>query len=246
MPSPAANALTSRHRSELAAVGRAVVRPVRATARAAVVSDVDGWFEQTLERLLAVVRAGWQVSAGSADRYLRQHAAAEGRIVAPVRGVWTPARVVTSLRVTGPVAFKRSVALYGSPERARLTMADTLAAAAARQALAGDRDTVMRTVENSDAIVGWRRVTDGDPCAFCALLASRGAVYSKATADFHAHDGDGCTPEPLYAQEDEPASVLALQEQWRQATAGTSGKAAIRAWRRSWDARREDAPQPAG
>ena len=28
--------------------------------------------------------------------------------------------------------------------------------------------------------VGWRRVSDGHPCAFCAMLASRGFVYHTA------------------------------------------------------------------
>jgi hypothetical protein len=58
------------------------------------------------------------------------------------------------------------------------------------------------TVERSATTVGryWRRVTDGDPCAFCAMLASRGPVYgSKQTAETRAadgrryHDHCGCT-----------------------------------------------------
>lgn len=51
----------------------------------------------------------------------------------------------------------------------------------------------------------WRRVTDGDPCAFCAMLASRGPVYmeSTVTASKYAlryHKGCGCTAEPWYGR----------------------------------------------
>jgi hypothetical protein len=85
------------------------------------------------------------------------------------------------------------------------------------------------------AIAGYRRVGSGHPCHFCAMLIGRGAVYSAEGADFHAHDGDGCRPEPLYRREDEPQDVLRLQEQWAEATRGKSGADALRAWRGAWD-----------
>lgn len=49
----------------------------------------------------------------------------------------------------------------------------------------------------------WRRVTDGNPCAFCAMLASRGPVYQESTATvskyaLRYHKGCGCTAEPWY------------------------------------------------
>lgn len=46
----------------------------------------------------------------------------------------------------------------------------------------------------------WRRVTDGNPCGFCAMLVSRGPVYTSergagAGGDYHTHCG--CTVEPF-------------------------------------------------
>ena len=262
MPSAAANALTRRHRSELAVVGRAVVRPVRQVAATAQTADVDSWLESVLGRLLQIVRAGWLVSRGQGDRYLREHARAEGRAVVPEPAIWVPDRVIASARVTGPVEFKRHLSETGSEVAAKRTMTNTLAASMQRQALAGQRDTVAATSLSSREIVGWRRVVDADPCFWCAMLAGRGAVYltresagavgaggrTRGTrqAGESFHDGDECTVEPLYEDEDEPDEVLALQEQWRQATAGTSGAESIRAWRRHWDARNQDNPQPAG
>lgn len=238
MPSPAANQLTRRHRAQVIAVGRAVVRPVRATAGRASVGDVDSWFDSVLDRLLHIIRGGWVTSRTLGDRYVREHARVEGRAVVPEPALWVPDRVTTSLRVTGPVEFKRHLELTGNETAAKRVMAKTMSASAQRHALAGERDTVAQTAAASDVIVGWRRVTDGNPCAFCAMLAGRGAVYGQTSVHFDAHDGDECTAEPLYEHEDEPETVLALQEQWRQATAGTSGKAALRAWRRHWDEQR--------
>lgn len=246
MPSPAASQLTRRHRSEAAAVASEIGRRVQQIALRVDVGDVDGWFGRALTDLLTLVTGGFAVNRTLAARYLTEHARIEGRAVVPVRATANVERVMTALRVTGPVEFKRNMMGYtrGDVGRARVAMAKTLSASSSRLVLAGERDTVMGTVRESGVIVGWRRVTDADPCAFCALLASRGAVYSKTTVGFQAHDGDECTAEPLYEHEDEPPSVLDLQEQWRQATEGTSGAASIRAWRRHWDGQRatQDAP----
>lgn len=210
---------------------------MRQSALRADTGDVDTWFRRTLDQLVALIAVAWRRTRDDTLDYLVEHATIEGRTVDPTLAQWVTDQVVTSLRVTGPVAFKRMVRDDVEPLLARATMASRLAASSQRLILAGERDTVMRTVEESGEIVGWRRVTDADPCAFCAMLASRGAVYSKATVDFHAHDGDECTAEPLYEHEDEPPEVQELYQQWLDATAGHSGKAAIRAWRKHWDSR---------
>lgn len=237
MPSPAANQLTSQHRSEVAAVAAEIGRRVREIALRADAEGIDSWFRRILADLLRLIAGGFAVNRQLADRYLREHARFEGRAVVPVRATANVEQIMTALRVTGPVELKRNMAIGGSPNQARARMANTLTASSSRLVLAGERDTVMGTVRESDVIVGWRRVTDADPCAFCALLASRGAVYTKESVSFAAHDGDECTAEPLYEHEDEPESVLELQEQWRKVTERKSGKTAIRAWRRHWDSR---------
>lgn len=250
MPSPAASQLTQRHRAELAAVTDLVTRRVRQVALQANVADIDAWWRRLLDQIVALVAAAWRRARDLGAGYLVEHSAIEGASVDPTLATWVTDQVVTSLRVTGPVEFKRHMSITGDVASARATMARTLPAATSRLVLAGERDTVMRTVRDSGDIVGWRRVTDADPCAFCAMLASRGAVYgSRGTAGrdtnarfvgdglFKFHDGDECTAEPLYEHEDEPQHVLDLEEQWRTATAGTSGSGSIRAWRRHWDAR---------
>lgn len=39
----------------------------------------------------------------------------------------------------------------------------------------------------------WARQAQGDTCAFCSMLVSRGAVYGAETVKFHTHDHCDCT-----------------------------------------------------
>jgi hypothetical protein len=75
---------------------------------------------------------------------------------------------------------------------------------AARIALDGGRTTTLDTVKADPVAVGWYRVTDGDPCAFCALLASRGVVYKEFdTVDLTAtqvHNDCGCFGAPAFSR----------------------------------------------
>lgn len=62
-----------------------------------------------------------------------------------------------------------------------------------------------RRARRDPRAIGWRRVSDGDPCAFCAMLVSRGPAYTSGRkALLRASDGHkyhphcGCTIEPVY------------------------------------------------
>jgi hypothetical protein len=240
----------------LAAIGDLVEQEVRRFARTVTVADVDAWFGRILEELLKLLAAAFGGSRTLGTRYLRQHAALEGLTVEPVLAQWSTEQAMTSLRVTGPVAWKRHFTSTGDEVGATQAMQTTMAAAAQRLALAGSRETVAETIRDSDVIVGWRRVVDADPCAWCAMLASRGVVYRTAESAARVvgrrgvtrgtqllgqqyHDGDQCTVEPLYEREEEPPEVERLQDLWREVTAGHSGRGAIRQWRRWWDEQRQ-------
>jgi hypothetical protein len=233
VPSAQARLLTRSHRRELGLVAGLVSRRVRVVAARAVVADIDAWWDGQATSVERIVTAGHDAAATLGARYLRRHAAVEGVAVEPIRAAANLTEIGTSLRVTGPIAFKKHLELSGSEAAALRVMGDRLAGSAERLALLGERSTVMDTFAESDQLVGHRRVTSGDPCAFCAMLASRGAVYSKRTVDFQAHDSCRCTPEPLYQRESEPKSVVALRDQWEQATAGLSGVDALNAFRRA-------------
>ncbi|GEB50439.1 hypothetical protein [Streptomyces cacaoi] len=94
----------------------------------------------------------------------------------------------------------------------------------------GGREAVEEAVENDKGRgrpVGWARVTDGDACAFCVMLASRGADYgSKRSGElttegrkFHPHCG--CEAVPVFKGDQLHATVREAQKLWKQSGAGS-------------------------
>lgn len=235
MPSPRATVLTRRHRRELALLAGLVSTQSTQLAGALPTGEVDEWWEETAAtRAHRVATTGYTVAATSGSRYLRTHAALEGRRVQPVRGQPNLEQIAASMRGAGPIAFKTHMRASGGDFSAsRATMGAMLAGEAMRLTLAGDRDTVMNTFAASDQMVGWQRVISGQACAFCSMLASRGAVYVKTSVDFQTHRNCMCSPEPLYEREREPAWVSELRDQWDESTEGLSGSDALNAFRQA-------------
>lgn len=208
-----------------------IARRLGVAARRADVSDIEGWWDSIAAEVQEEILTGQSALARLARGYLTAHAQAEGTTVRPVVVQPNAQQVATSLRVTGPVAFRTHMAISGNADASVRVMASQLEGAAQRLVLEGDRQTTTQTVAANDSVAGWRRVGGGSSCPFCLMLIGRGAVYSKRTATFESHDRCGCTAEPLYRRDPEPPEVRRLQQQWREATAGTTGAGSIRAWR---------------
>lgn len=238
MPSVQARALTAQHRQELAGVAETVRRQMRALAGGASVADIDAWWSRVEPEAVRLVQRGADAAARLGESYLRRHAALEGVTLSPVASVPTRGQVRNSLQVTGPVGFKTHMARTGDATSSLRVMADRLSGAATRHTMNGERETVMRTFAEREQVAGWRRVGQGDSCPFCLMLQGRGAVYSKRTVEFEAHDSCACTPEPMYRREPDPPEVRALYDEWLQATEGRSGANALRAWREHVEAGR--------
>lgn len=66
------------------------------------------------------------------------------------------------------------------------------------------RDTITTNRQRDPASVGWRRVTSGSGCKFCAMLGGRGAVYKESTARFASHPNCHCTAAPVFEGQDGP------------------------------------------
>lgn len=151
-----------------------------------------------------------------------------------------------SLLVTGPSELMRRAGRGETETNASKAALVTSSGASSRQVLGGGRQTLLTVVQADDVALGWARVTDSDPCAFCALLASRGPVYkSRTTAAFQPHDGCGCTPEPVFDRAAAwPGRAWEFRRLYYQYARGHSGKAAVRAFRREWErAQRETVEQ---
>ncbi len=223
--------MTLSHRQQVLRLAELIARRMRVTALRADVSDIDGWWDTVSEAVQQEILTGQGALARLARGYLTAHARAEGTSVRPAVVEPNPEQVATSLRVTGPVAFRTHMALSGSAEASVRVMASQLQGAAERLVLEGDRATTMRTFATNESMAGWRRTGGGGSCPFCLMLIGRGGVYSRRTVTFEAHDRCRCSAEPLYRRGEEPPEVRRLQREWREATAGTTGAGAVAAWR---------------
>lgn len=215
-PSPEAFQQTRSHQSDIGLIATAVAGHVAPVLRGADVADIGGWWDTQTDGFESVVADAFASTSLLAVRYLRRHAAIEDVDLAPVRAEPDRDLIREALRVTGPVAFKIHMRRSGSVEGALRTMVTTTVGTAQRLSLAGARRSTLETIDQSDAVVGYRRVTAADPCRFCRMLADRGIVF-KSDRDALAvrgrdgrargarrvgqsyHASDRCVAEPVYA-----------------------------------------------
>lgn len=213
-------ALAERHRLAQAAVsGRTQAALSAVWGRYLRPADLDGSFPAYSRAATAVVGAGRGLSSSVAADYYRQARAAAGLdpagAVQPVAEALNAAQVETVLRVTGPVEIKRRVA-EGQPigEASRQALALTLGDAA-RLTLNAGRETTLDAARRDPDATGWARISDGAPCAFCAMLVSRGPVYrSEASADFRSHGKCGCTAGLIFDGDGWTPEARALRDLW--------------------------------
>lgn len=71
------------------------------------------------------------------------------------------------------------------------------------------RRAVMESSIADPSAEGWMRIGSGE-CGFCAMLVSRGAVYSESTVDFAAHDHCKCGAAPAF----NPSQVKAVKSEF--------------------------------
>ena len=204
-----------------------------------------------------------QQSADLAARFYQQrrHAAGFDRAIRLSPGLnLVRDRLTANINATGMGVYQRALRAGATPGKALDRSTVTLSGAASKLALEGGRSVVDRTVRDDKDAIGWARVSDGDPCSWCAMLISRGGVYKSAEtegraknrqfvggAGFAWHDHDGCVAVPIW-DEDDPVLDRAddLYDQWLQETRGHSGKDAINVWRQYWESRDAGEQAPDG
>ena len=152
-------------------------------------------------------------------------------------------RLEASLDVTGPVEFKKAIAAGKTPQQAMDAAAVRMVGSTQFLALEGGRSVMNQSVDADEMATGWSRVTDSDPCAWCAMLASRGPVYksAKTAGDPRQggntyHDHCSCQAWPAFSL-NEPFVGHAenLYDDWLRVTRGTGGRNAVNTWRRWWE-----------
>lgn len=132
----------------------------------------------------------------------------------------------------------------GDSKSTTVARGEVAAVARARTLVAdGGRDALLKAVEMGKGPIGYCRVVDADPCPFCAMLASRGAVYrsdafvggARFTGDgkFKVHDGCDCGLEPVYAGKGKlnlPGRAEQYAREWAEIASGRENPEAV--WRR--------------
>lgn len=183
--------LTEQHRILQRRLAALTVAQMRQLWRLLDPENLPASSEDWLTATVAMIERNHAASAALSARYFvqfRQTEVRDGAFQLPPAPILNREQATTSLTVTGISRVAQGKAAV-----------DTAAAAAVRLVLNGGRGMLVDAVEADPVALGWIRVTDGDPCAFCALLASRGPTFkSRGSAGFQAHDSCACTAEPVY------------------------------------------------
>lgn len=203
--------------------------------------DVRSSWPALRTALAALIRDRFGQSAELGTAYYRQ--ARQAADIPGVAHVVTPALpaddlITATLDSTGPYGLLGRIKQGQQLAEANENTGVTMAGAAQRIISNGARQAVLRSVDADAKAVAWMRVTSANPCAFCSMLAGRGAIYrTEKTADFEAHSHCSCVAAPVFSREDVKATRdNPLYQQWKQATKGYGGRDALNAWRRHWDA----------
>lgn len=101
------------------------------------------------------------------------------------------------------------------------------------------RSTILNASKNDRKAKGWARETEPACCAFCAMLATRGAVYhSEQSGDFRSHDHCRCFAIPVFNIFNVPDNVQEWQKLYQESTQGVRGSKAMRnAFRAAYEAK---------
>lgn len=203
------------------------------------VTDIDASWTVLEPAVLAIVADGRRVSSQLATQYFREYRAAErvpGTLpdLQLVEATWQDA-ARASLRITGPIAAKKLV--LAKARRPADVAFVRMSGAATRIVGNGGRDTLSEVVQRDRRAIGYARVTSGVPCAFCAMLASRGPIYkSSGSVSFHSHDHCSCYPEPVYSRDAAwPGRGRDFQRLYKSSTAGAPNPRL--AFRRAYEGR---------
>lgn len=190
----------------------------------------DPSFASLVTATLPLIRVYHRLSATLAGAYYQTFRGAEdaaGQATPRLAPAIAEAHITASLYATGQVATDRALRAGRPPEEARKAALVRTSGAVTRHVLQGGRDTLLESIAADPQSLGWARVTDAAPCAFCALLAGRGPVYkTEHTAEFQAHDHCACLVEPVYPGAAWPGRAREFRKMYDQAVreAGTAGE----------------------
>lgn len=168
------------------------------------------------------------------------HDAVKSALDDALSGLWdiAPTHPVSAFTASTVTDEQRIQDLLGTAQVQVQGWAEKLAQDPARQ-------TVIDTATKDPKATGWARIPEpaaspSGTCAFCIMLATRGAVYkTERHAAFEAHPGCKCHPEPIFTGQlyVPSAQVMDWQQTYGEATKGRSGADARAAFRQAIEGR---------
>lgn len=188
-----------------------------------------GWL-QAMILLTKTYHAQSSLAAGRSYRLARAEATRSPapssliKLAAPPSDEW----MTRAYGFAGPGTLSKDTA---QPNTALSTVLGTTS----RIVMDGGRTTVFDTVEDDPVAVGWYLQTDGRPCYWCAMIASRGVVYKEHSLDASnaRFEGDGtaklhnhchCCLAPAFSVDHElPDISQEAQDVYYDATRGLKG-----------------------
>lgn len=91
------------------------------------------------------------------------------------------------------------------------------------------RETITGNLQRDPRGAGWKRITRGDGCKFCRMLAAKGAIYrTEVTSRFAAHANCNCTAQPWFEGQPIGEEASALQYTASQRARTAAEKARLR------------------
>jgi hypothetical protein len=199
---------SNRYRAAQIGLTRLLVRDVRGIRRLIIPSRLQESVPDWLAAMQAIVDQYARTSSLlAADFYDAQREAAgvTGVFTVPVSDPPPSEQTEASLRWATKDLWPRdpedpkTTDAQREPIETRLAQAEKKAEQVAQKLVTDTgRGTVREAVQQDRQATAWARSAALGACAFCKLLASRGAVYKRDTADFRAHDGCHCGVVPVF------------------------------------------------
>lgn len=203
------------------------------------VRDVDS-YQRFVDAAVTLIRSRRSDSAELAASYYRSFRDAEnvpGAVEPPPAETPSAGAMTASLRATGLAATLHAFRTGRGVTQARRHGLVAVSGSTGRMVLDGGRQTIANGVRQDRQAIGWTRVTDDQPCYFCAMLAGRGPVFTEETVGFRAHDHCACTAEPAFEGTEWPGRAREFEQLYAESTGGVSGQEKIRAFRRAYEGR---------
>lgn len=214
--------LTNAHRAAQLAVRAGSLRNLVLLWRAVDPTDLSGTIDVFAQAAALLAGQGFDQSAALAARYYAPFRVAEGVTGAAPAILRAPrpplATLAGDLRGAALSAIIQARRAGATPEGAKsLGLVKTIGTLG-KLVLTGGRMTLIGMMQRDRQATGWARVTSGDPCAFCRMLAGRGPAYkTEKAADFEAHGACACSVEITYKGSKGPVQSAEYAKEWTRA-----------------------------